>query len=154
MAIKYKIIEESLVDSFELVAIHADLESYALAYQLNKTANLKLGRTSKDLELEKGSFPIFEWQDEAAGQQWQLLSNTAQYEDSERSIGLFPQTIALRNCYLVDERKEVDYFLKVSPGNARLTKNVVKAVKLIPQLTMVYTVDTETIKSTQNLIFY
>ncbi len=154
MAIKYKIIEESLIDSFELVAIHTDLESYALAYQLNKTANLKLARTSKDLELEKGSFPIFEWEDETAEQQWQLLSNSAQYEDSERSMGLFPHTTALRNCYLVDERKEVDYFLKVSPGNARLTKNVVKAVKLIPQLTMVYTVDPETIKSTQNLIFY
>ncbi len=154
MAIKYKIIEESFEDSFELIAIHSNLEGYALAYYINDASNLRLARRAEDLELDKVSFPVFEWEDEAEGQNWQLLCNSRKYESSEDSVGLFSKSRTLRTYYLVEERKDIDYFLKITPGNIKLVQKMVKMLIAVPKLTMAYLLDSGTIKTKQNLIFY
>ncbi len=154
MAIKYKIIEESFEDSFELIAIHSNLEGYALAYYVNEAANLRLARRATDLEIARVSFPVFEWEDEVEGQNWQLLCNSRKYESSEDAIGLFTKSKTLRTYYLVEERKDIDYFLKVTPGNTKFVQKMAKMLLAVPKLTMAYPLDSETIKAKQNLIFY
>ncbi len=154
MAIKYKIIEESLEDSFELIAIHSNLAGYALAYHINEAANLRLVRCANDLELGKVSFPVFKWEDEVKGQSWQLLCNSRKYESSEDAIGLFSKNKTLRTYYLVEERKDIDYFLKITPGNTKFVQDLIRMLIPVPKLTMVYLLDSGTIKAKQNLIFY
>ncbi len=154
MAIKYKIIDESLEDSSELIAIHSNLAGYSLAYHINEAANLKLARCAKDLELEQVSFPVFEWEDEVEGQSWQLLCNSRKYESSEDAFGLFSESKTLRTYYLVEERKDIDYFLKITPGNTKFVQNMIRMLLPVPKLTMVYLLDSGTIKAKQNLIFY
>ena len=154
MAVKYKIIEESIEDSFELIAIHSNLSSYALAYQINEVAALQLARAAKDLEVQEAAFPIYEWEDETQGEHWQLLSNSTTYEAVEESIGLFATNSAVRTQHLIDERKEIDYFLKISSENPLLAKRTVKSLMALPKVTLVYQLDVGEIKSNQNLIFY
>ncbi len=154
MAIKYTIIEESFEDSFELIAIHSNLEGYALAYHINDAANLRLARRAEDLGLDKVSFPVFEWEDEAEGQSWQLLCNSRKYESSEDAVGLFSKSKTSKTYYLIEERKDIDYFLKITPGNTRFVQEMVKMLISVPKLTMVYPLDSGTIKTKQNLIFY
>lgn len=154
MATKYKIIEESFEDSFELIAIHSNLEDYALAYHLNEAANIRLMRVVKDLELDNVSFPVFEWDDEVTGQCWQLLCNCRKYESAGDSIGLFTESKTSRSHYLLEERKDVDFFLKITPGNIKFAKEMVKTLMTVPRLTMAYVLDSQTIKAKENLIFY
>ena len=154
MAVKYKIIEESIEDSFELIAIHSNLEGYALAYHVNSAVALNLARTAKDLEVKEAAFPIYDWEDETRGEHWQLFSNSTTYEAVEESFGLFATDSAVRTQYLIEERREVDFFLKISPKNALQARHTVKTLKSLPKVTLVYQLDVEAIKSNQNLIFY
>ncbi|MEM8507439.1 MAG: IPExxxVDY family protein [Bacteroidota bacterium] len=154
MAVKYKIIEESFEDSFELIAIHSNLEDYALAYHLNEKVNLRLARGSKDLELDTVAFPVFEWEDKVDGQCWQLLCNYKKHEIREDAVGLFTESKTSRTYYLVEERRDIDFFLKITPGNPKIVKEMVKTLMTVPKLTMAYVVDSQTIKAKQNLIFY
>ncbi len=56
--------------------------------------------------------------------------------------------------FLLPELKKVDYFLKIESDedDVKIT-DIIKKLKTIKSLSTVYVVDTETIKSKNNLIF-
>lgn len=55
--------------------------------------------------------------------------------------------------FLLPELKKVDYFLKIESDDDLQINEIVKNLKSIKSLSTVYVVDTETIKSKNNLIF-
>ena len=153
MVTTHKISAELYDDSFKLIAVHCNLSSYAMAYNINKAAQLQLKRALFDLDLETLSFPVYEWQDDMSDTNWTLVSNAAKNIEKSPSIGLFSENSAERTHYLIDERKEVDYFLKIETDDETILNTIVLGVKSIPKVITAYSIDLEVLKSKRNLIF-
>ena len=60
----------------------------------------------------------------------------------------------LKTYHLLPEFKKVDYFIKISNDDLQFDEEtIIKHIKSIPQIVTTYTVDVESIKSKDNLIF-
>lgn len=146
---------EDLLDDteFSLFAIHSNLEDYALAYAVNQSCGLKLKRTPKDLELDReGSFVVFSWQDHRHFRQWMLFRNPGWESATGRLAGLFTDEPARNRRYLIPEKREVDYFLKLE-GDEHEVK-VLPALLSIPGVTTAYRLEASELKSRHNLILF
>ena len=153
MATVHRISEELSVDSFDLIALHSNMECYALAYHLNQVAQVLLVRVKEDLENGTSSYPLFEYKDEMNGEEWYLVSNVVQEEETQKSEGLFRNSISVKSSYLLSEKKEINYFLKVYPEDTIDIDKTVTAIRSIPRVSMAYQIDVDQLKSKRNLIF-
>jgi len=154
MLTTHRISADFFDDSFGLIAIHSNLEDYALAYGINSNCSLYLKRMENDLHLD-GSFffSVFDWEDEINDVYWTLISNACTIEETVPSDGLFGGTSSFRTNHLVKERKEVDYFLKVDGADEIALQEKVKAINKISKVVTAYPLETHTLKSKRNLIF-
>lgn len=145
--------EDLLEDtSFALFAIHSQQDDYSLAYALNRTCKIRLRRTARDLELDKQIFfPLFHWKDEANQREWTLVGNRGMGTSKGEQQGLFPDEPAQRRHYLVPEKREVDYFLKldVEDPDLELLSRLLSVEKIITA----YRLEASELKSKHNLIF-
>lgn len=153
MATIHKISEGLFVDSFELIAVHSNLESYAVAYHINKAMGLRLCRVEKDLEIGKSSFPMYEWKDTYKDQEWFLMSNKVTEETVDHTSGLFQNGPTLKSHYLISEKKEINYIIKLTSENSNGVDRAVGSIREIPKISMAYQLDVEALKSKRNLIF-
>ena len=153
MATVHKLSEELYIDSFDLIAIHSDLESYALAYRINESAQLKLTRAFEDLAVGNCFFPLFEWKDAITEQEVYLIGNKVQVEEVGENIGLFESSSTFKTHYILEDRKEINYVLRLDANDSGLLEHLLKAVKSIEKVTMAYRLDIEIVKSKKNLIF-
>lgn len=145
---------EDLLDetTFSLFAIHSNLEDYALAYALNQYCGLKLKRTRKDLELDqRGYFVVFHWKDQANYREWTLFRNPGMEASAGPSGGLFSHETTMNRPYLIPERKEVDFFLKLE-GEEHGMK-MLPGMLSIPKVITAYRLDASKLKSKYNLIY-
>jgi len=145
---------EDLLDetTFSLFAIHSNLEDYALAYALNKACDLRLERTERDLELEKqGFFVVFHWKDQANYREWTLFRNPGMEATAGPSEGLFSHEPTMNRPFLIPERKEVDYFLKMEGEEYGL--KVLAVLLSVPKVITAYRLETSKLKSKYNLIY-
>lgn len=152
MVTTHKISTALYDDSFKLIAMHCGLESYAMAYHLNSAIKLQLNRRVAKKEGSLESFPIYEWKDELNDHYWTLISNTIKEEKQNESFGIFSNEITINKIHLVEERKEVDYFLKIEADNTGVLNEAVKKINLIPKVITAYSIDVATLKSKRNLI--
>lgn len=154
MAAIHKISGDFYEDSFALIALHSSLEDYAMAYALNLYLKSNLSRTAIDLDLsQKISFPIFEWKDRANDRYWTLLPNNSNTEEQVDQSGLFRNEPALTLHHLVPEHRDVDYFLKIERDDPEMDEDLVRSILSIPNVVTAYTVEANTLKSKNNLIF-
>nr|WP_293166010.1 IPExxxVDY family protein [Allomuricauda sp.] len=155
MLTTHKISADLYDDSFSLIAIHCDLEDYAITYAINSTCGLYLKRMKKDLHLnENMSFSVFDWDDEMNDVYWTLISNKCEIEEVMPSEGLFGNNISRRTDYLVKERKDVDYFLKVDAADEEIfLSEKLKSINQITKVITAYPLETQNLKSKRNLIF-
>lgn len=154
MLTTHRISADFFDDSFKLIAIHSDLEDFAITYAINSNCGLYLKRMDNDLCLEEhASFSVFDWDDELHDLYWTLISNKCEVEEVIPSNGLFGNNTSVRTDHLVKERKEVDYFLKVDAADEQLIKDQVKLINEISRVITAYPLDTQTLKSKRNLIF-
>ena len=146
---------EDLLDNaaFSLFAIHSSLEDHALAYAINHTCRLRLRRTEKDHELDrKSGFVVFSWNDRQRYREWTLFRNPGWEAATIPSGGLFAAEPARNRRYLIHEKKEVDYFIKLE-GEAQ-------GVGIMPDLLSIrgvataYRLQATDLKSRHNLILY
>jgi hypothetical protein len=145
---------EDLLDEtvFSLFAIHTNLADHSLAYALNETIGLRLRRTSSDLELNTdGFFVAFEWKDEASYREWTLFRNRGTGDEQLSSEGLFKDAPETRGRWLIPEKREVDYFLKLEGEEGSL--RVLPALLTIPRVITAYRLETTKLKSRYNLIY-
>lgn len=152
MATVHKISEGLFVDSFDLIALHSTMESYAIAYHINHAAGITLSRMEEDLEISTVSFPMYEFVDEINDVEWYLVSNSVQQEEDD-DIGLFQNSQSLKTHYLLEDRKDINYLLKVRPEGAEETQRALSSLRSIPKISLAYRVDIATLKSRKNLIF-
>ena len=153
MATIHRISEELFVDSFDLIALHSNMECYALAYHINKVFQIFLVRAKKDLEIGTLSYPIFEYNDEVNDEDWYLVKNVVRKEESDGNQGLFTNSTTVKLNYLLTERKEVNYLLKLHPENSAEIEKRIKAIRAIPKVSMAYQLSVDQLKSKRNLIF-
>lgn len=141
-------------DSFKLIAIHSDLEDYAMTYAINSNCGLYLKRMKNDLHLGKNlSFSVFDWDDAINDIYWTLVSNKCVVEEVIPSGGLFENNVSARTDHLVKERKEIDYFLKVEAADESTLEKKLRAIKAMDKVITAYPLETQTLKSKRNLIF-
>jgi hypothetical protein len=146
-------------DDFDLIALHSHLEDYALAYALNLYLKTGFERRRKDLDiLSHITIPIFEWKDDVNERYWTFFPNHGITKEKSLREGLFKEETSYGTFHLVPEYREVDYFLKIEQeGSESYGKAengcLVKAMQKIPKILMAYSVNTEKLKSRNNLTF-
>ncbi len=146
---------------YYLIAIHTSLEDYRLAYFINQHLPINLSKSKAEIliriKLGETQFSRFHFDDEDNLISWNLIQNKNEVIGKKEITNqdLFSnnsQEVATK-VFLLPELKKVDYFLKIeSDTNLQIT-DIIKKLKTIKSLTTVYVVETETIKSKNNLIF-
>ncbi|WP_435414184.1 IPExxxVDY family protein [Polaribacter aestuariivivens] len=143
-------------EEYSLIGIHTALEDYRLAYLLNKNLNIRLSKSPKDLEFEsnqkKGSFSIFNFSSKKYDFEWFLIANSFKKENQTEPNELLLTTET--KTYLIPEKKKVDFFIKIS-GEVKyeFVLNTVNKIKNIDQVITSYSIDKNTLKSKDFLIF-
>lgn len=147
---------------FQLLAIHCPFEGYRLAFFINKTLKINLIRTKNKLQVVQknggSDFERFSFDDVKNDRTWDLIENknTVNANNDIAVNGLFLEssTRFLTPVFLVPEFKKVDYFLRISGETDREMKTeVATELKKIKLITTVYEINTDKIKSRNNLIF-
>lgn len=153
------VLEDDFGYDFTLIAIHGVIESYYLAYLLNKHLNLRLSRGQKDLTINNNTisaeFPMYEYHNQQQYITYHLFSNRTKItkEHSDQS-GLFESENAIERRFFIEDLPRVDYLLKVcEDGTSFAQEKTLKALNQIPQIVTAYTVDIAQLKTKENLIF-
>lgn len=149
-------LEDFCEDNYTLICIHTALEDFKLAYLLNNNLNTKFSLASYSLDFEKkdnkASFSIFEYINEKYEHEWYLIANSYKEErlNASDTLALSTETIT----YLIPEKKRVDYFLKiVGEPNPVLIQRTLDRINTLDQVVTSYTIETDTLKSKEFLIF-
>ena len=142
--------DDFLDDDFELLAIHTTLESYHLAYYINRTFDIQFKKTEAIQD-----FDFYEFNDEKNQSLWNLVANRGVEENkvtSEEQSTLFLDEKS-NLIYLLPEYKKVDYLIKIE-HNTHNTQNLISRMNTIPQIITTFAIDVPSLKSKNNLIFY
>ncbi|MDH7446246.1 IPExxxVDY family protein [Aquimarina sp. 2201CG14-23] len=162
MAVQRLILDTIDDDDYDLIAIHCSLDSYRLAFMLNKDMDLRLSRKKNDIKFEYDSysahFPLFQYHNHFQYNTYSLLGNKfrTKIESNTVSTSLFTSTEESNYVtkYLIPELKNVDYFLKIEAENYQFSsKSLTARLLTIPQIITAYVVDYTQLKSKNNLIF-
>ena len=152
--ITHRILEDYSEEEFRLFAIHSNVEDYAMAFALNQALKLNLKRSRLDYDLTHLiSFPFFEWKDEVQDIEWHLLCNTSSTRESLQMGNLFPDELTVNRHYLIPEFKDADYILRTDLGKQGKAGAISNKILAIPHVITAYEIETETLKSKENLIF-
>lgn len=145
---------------YQLIAIHTSLEEYRLAFLINQKFNVLLSRCETNICItgKNGTAELvrYVYEDEKSSICWNLLQNKSEiFRDASVSApDLFSgENIRVAgNAFLVPEYRKVDYFLQLQ-NTCDLPSDLHQSLQEIPKISMCYSVDTENIKSRNNLIF-
>lgn len=144
-----------LEDDYLLVGIHSTEEDYRLAYLLNKHLKTKLIRFKYHLDFKDSNaeFPLFEYKDENNFMNYYLINNKYSQLVNNQQEGLFEGDYSAIT-YLIPEKKNVDFFLKIEGCNQQnLVNSVVDKLNNIQQIITSYSIEPNTLKSKDHLIF-
>lgn len=154
MVTKHKIHVDFYDDTFTLLAIHSSLDDHVMAFRLNQSLNTQLRRKREDLSLGADTvFPVFEWEDQWNDRYWSVIRNTCQSEQENQGADLFQNEISEITHYLIPERKDVDYFLKIAGDESDLSQDILEKLSQIPQVITSYSLDPKTLKSIENIMY-
>ena len=140
-------------DNYTLIGIHTALEDFKLAYLLNKNLDTHFSKANYSLDFESNaSFSVYNDINEEYGFELYLISNsyTEERTNASDTIVLATET----KTYLIPEKKKVDYFIKIvgEPTQETIYKTV-HQINQITQIVTSYTVELDSLKSKQFLIF-
>jgi hypothetical protein len=140
---------------YSLIGIHSNQEDYKIAFLLNKHLDFRFQRFEKCLDFENSNaeFPLFEFKDKNNYINYYLINNKHVQQIKAEKQGLFKESLS-STAYLIPEKKNVDFFLKIEGmcGTATLL-NLVAKIKKAPKIITCYLVEPETLKSKNHLIF-
>jgi hypothetical protein len=143
-------------EEYSLLGIHTALEDFKLAYLLNKSLGTSFYKSREDLNFEnqrkKASFSIFNYASVKYDFDWFLIANSSKRENQTESNELL--LTSETKTYLIPEKKKVDFFLKISGDLAySFVLEIVDKIKKIDQVITSYSIDKNTLKSKDFLIF-
>lgn len=154
--------DEEFEEPYTLIAIHCSEEEYKVAYLMNKFLDTRFKRRKVDIDFTfEGlitTFPIFDFTDEVNHNQYYLVSNKCRTIDAslQSSGGLFSEVDSdkAKDHFLLPEFKKVDYFLKIySDFENESISTFISEINKIKQIISAYSVETDNLKSKNNLIF-
>ena len=160
MAIHKLHIDEFDEVDYELIAIHTSLEDYRLAYFLNQKLPILLSKSKNEIQIniKEGVtfFSRFIYENANTDSCWSLVQNknevtTVTTNNNQNLFGESSFEVATK-AFLLPELKKVDYFLKIENSDAEMEK-IIASMNTISQIATVYSVDSNNIKSKNNLIF-
>jgi hypothetical protein len=147
---------------YHLIAIHTSLEDYRLAYFLNQKLPINLGKSKNEIQINikegETNFSRFYFYDKKNMVSWNLIQNkneVIQFKNGN-SKNLFSnvQMEVATKVYLLQELKKVDYFLKIENLEETMKlEKIQSTLNTIESISTAYTVETNKIKSKNNLIF-
>ncbi|MDD2820373.1 MAG: IPExxxVDY family protein [Flavobacterium sp.] len=147
---------------YYLIAIHTSLEDYRLAYFINQMLPINLSKNENEIQINikegETKFSRFYYYDIDKALSWNLIQNKNEViqHKKDNSQNLFSNTTleVLTKVHLLPEFKKVDYFLKIDNCDETISvSDVMTLLNTIDNISTVYTVDTNKIKSKNNLIF-
>jgi hypothetical protein len=147
---------------YHLIAIHTSLEDYRLAYFINQKLPINLGKNKNEIQINikegETKFSRFYYYDVEKEISWNLIQNKneviQQKNNSGRNLFSNINMEVSTKVYLLPEFKKVDYFLKIE--NMDEVMDVLKIQSIlntIESISTAYSVETNKIKSKNNLIF-
>jgi len=160
MAVHKLHIDEFDEVDYELIAIHTSLEDYRLAYFLNQKLPILLSKSKNEIQIniKEGVtfFSRFTYENTNTDCCWSLVQNknevtTLNTNNNQNLFGESSFEVATK-AFLLPELKKVDYFLKIENSDAEMDK-IIASMNTISQIATVYSVDSNNIKSKNNLIF-
>ncbi len=141
---------------YTLIGIHSMLEDYHMAYYLNQQLDLYLSRFKDDLDFKSSNcaFSLYTFEDEATFTNWSLIANKhASLNDlAQDSRNLFGEET--RISYLIPEKKQVDYFIKVyGLEDEKKINTTLQKINRIHKVITSYSINVMELRSRDNLIF-
>lgn len=147
---------------YSLIAIHTSLEDYRLAYFINQKLHVNLNKSIKEIQItvKEGEthFSRFHYYEKKKEISWDLIQNKNEViqQKKEENQSLFSNIgieVATK-VYMLPEFKKIDYFLKIENSDENLNLlEIQNELNTIDNISTVYSVDTNKIKSKNNLIF-
>lgn len=151
-----QLLDQDFEDDYLLIGIHSTEEDYRLAYLLNKHLNIQLTRYKENLDFkgEEAEFPLFEYLDKQNYINYYLINNKcSKLAQDQNNIGLFGGNYQTYD-YLIPEKKKIDFFVKIEGCNKpNFARTLVDQLNSINQIITSFTIDTNLLKSKNNLIF-
>lgn len=144
-----------LEDDYLLIGIHSTEEDYRLAFLINKHLKTKFNRYKYNLDFKDSNaeFPLFEYRDEQNFINYYLINNKHLNTVNEQyKEGLFGGNYSTTS-YLIPEKKKVDFFVKIEGCNQTFINKTIEKLNGINQIITSYSIDTNILKSKNNLIF-
>ena len=147
---------------YYLIAIHTSLEDYRLAFFINQLLPINLSKSKNEIQIniEEGetNFSRFYYYDNEKAITWNLIQNKSEVIQQKKGISqnLFSNITmeVSTKVFLLPEFKKVDYFLKIENIEDTMSVSTIQTIlNKIDNISTLYTVDTNQIKSKNNLIF-
>jgi len=140
---------------YKLIAIHTPLEDYRLVYMLNGALSLQLAkRYDKECFAvdggKGGGFSYYHWENKLLQIDWHCVANKLVCEEETEGM-LFGKTSIIH--YLIEDKKKVDYFLKIDTEGRLDMQGILTAIKGLPYVSMAYTIKTEGLNVKHKLLF-
>jgi hypothetical protein len=147
---------------YYLIAIHTSLEDYRLAFFINQILPINLSKSKSEIQINikegETNFSRFYYNDEESAITWNLIQNkneVIQYKKGNTQNLFSNVTMEVSTkVFLLPEFKKVDYFLKIENNDDAMNVSKLQIIlNTIDSVSTVYIVDTNKIKSKNNLIF-
>lgn len=146
---------------YYLIAIHTSLEDYRLAFFINQKLPINLSKSKNEIQISikegETKFSRYYYYDTEKTLSWDLIQNKNEVIQHKKEVSqnLF-SNITLEvstKVYLLPEFKKADYFLKIEDDETNTVSNIITILNTIDGISTAYSVDTNKIKSKNNLIF-
>ncbi|MDD2674248.1 MAG: IPExxxVDY family protein [Flavobacterium sp.] len=147
---------------YYLIAIHTSLEDYRLAFFINQKLPINLSKSENEIQINikegETNFSRFYYNDIESTITWNLIQNkneVVQYKKGNTQNLFSDVTMEVATkVFLLPEFKKVDYFLKIENNDDAMDVSKIQLLlNTIDSISTVYIVDTNQIKSKNNLIF-
>jgi len=147
---------------YYLMAIHTSLEDYRLAYFINKILPVNLSKSKNEIHAQTkegvANFSRFYYYDTEKALSWNLIQNkneiiSVSTNDLQDLFSNETSEVST-TIHLLPEFKKVDFFLKIDNSEEAIDfSEIQQKLNAIESIAAVYAVDTNKLKSKNNLIF-
>jgi hypothetical protein len=147
---------------YNLIAIHTSLEDFRLAYFINQKLPINLSKSKDEVQINikqgETNFSRFHYYDLEKTISWNLIQNKNEvYQQEKETLQNLFSNITMETAtkvFLLPEFKKADFFLKIDNTEDTMDVSKIKIIlNTIDHISAVYKVDTNQIKSKNNLIF-
>lgn len=153
--IKKYALEEAADDEVSLIGLNTPMEIYRIGFFINKVLKIKLQREDMDFiyRNKRFVFPLYHNYCIEKQLDFHLVPNQIKVQNENSGFGgLFQENLYNEVAYLIPEKKEIDYLLKIEGCLA--ADEFLEKIRNNSMRINVYPIDFHSLKSKKNLIFH